>query len=151
MTSPIAHTPATLVAKSRSVSIWPRWLVFNPILSSARPSVLGLRPIDTSTQSAVIVSASPPFAGSTVTVAFLPLTATPVTLVPSLNSTPCFLKILFASRSEERRVGQECVSTCRSRWSPYHSKKNTTTTHNTSRQHPPNSFNQHSTFIKITA
>src|SRR3546814_4558653 len=28
-------------------------------------------------------------------------------------------------RSEERRVGKECVSTCRSRWSPYHSKKNT--------------------------
>src|SRR3546814_20190594 len=26
-------------------------------------------------------------------------------------------------RSEERRVGKECVSTCRSRWSPYHSKK----------------------------
>src|SRR3546814_20338928 len=23
-------------------------------------------------------------------------------------------------RSEERRVGQECVSTCRTRWSPYH-------------------------------
>src|SRR3546814_8118983 len=29
-----------------------------------------------------------------------------------------------ARRSEERRVGKECVSTCRSRWSPYHSKKN---------------------------
>src|SRR3546814_20649052 len=30
------------------------------------------------------------------------------------------------ARSEERRVGKECVSTCRSRWSPYHSKtKNT--------------------------
>src|SRR3546814_15954104 len=27
------------------------------------------------------------------------------------------------SRSEERRVGKECVSTCRSRWSPYHSEK----------------------------
>src|SRR3546814_17785319 len=27
------------------------------------------------------------------------------------------------ARSEERRVGKECVSTCRSRWSPYHSKK----------------------------
>src|SRR3546814_2457833 len=28
---------------------------------------------------------------------------------------------LFGSmRSEERRVGKECVSTCRSRWSPYH-------------------------------
>src|SRR3546814_3632950 len=25
-----------------------------------------------------------------------------------------------ANRSEERRVGKECVSTCRSRWSPYH-------------------------------
>src|SRR3546814_19050882 len=26
----------------------------------------------------------------------------------------------LAKRSEERRVGKECVSTCRSRWSPYH-------------------------------
>src|SRR3546814_11530106 len=26
-------------------------------------------------------------------------------------------------RSEERRVGKECVSTCSSRWSPYHNKK----------------------------
>src|SRR3546814_15847039 len=26
----------------------------------------------------------------------------------------------FSLRSEERRVGKECVSTCRSRWSPYH-------------------------------
>src|SRR3546814_12545420 len=26
-------------------------------------------------------------------------------------------------RSEERRVGKECVSTCRSRWSQYHKKK----------------------------
>src|SRR3546814_13667331 len=26
----------------------------------------------------------------------------------------------FPVRSEERRVGKECVSTCRSRWSPYH-------------------------------
>src|SRR3546814_14495123 len=44
-------------------------------------------------------------------------------------------------RSEERRVGKECVSTCRSRWSPYHEKKkrpykteqriNITKTHNT--------------------
>src|SRR3546814_11542407 len=27
-------------------------------------------------------------------------------------------------RSEERRVGKECVSTCRYRWSPHHEKKN---------------------------
>src|SRR3546814_16667047 len=26
----------------------------------------------------------------------------------------------WAARSEERRVGKECVRTCRSRWSPYH-------------------------------
>src|SRR3546814_14274373 len=26
----------------------------------------------------------------------------------------------WKARSEERRVGTECVSTCRSRWSPYH-------------------------------
>src|SRR3546814_16646690 len=26
----------------------------------------------------------------------------------------------YVRRSEERRVGKECVSTCRSRWSPYH-------------------------------
>src|SRR3546814_19906630 len=29
-----------------------------------------------------------------------------------------------STRSEERRVGKECVSTCRSRWFPYHSNKN---------------------------
>src|SRR3546814_19852532 len=29
----------------------------------------------------------------------------------------------LTERSEERRVGKECVSTCRSRWSPYISKK----------------------------
>src|SRR3546814_11270629 len=27
-------------------------------------------------------------------------------------------------RSEERRIGKECVSTCRYRWAPYHHKKN---------------------------
>src|SRR3546814_17836919 len=36
-----------------------------------------------------------------------------------------------ASRSEERRVGKECVSTCRSRWSPYKYKQHSTT-HNRS-------------------
>src|SRR3546814_12890444 len=32
---------------------------------------------------------------------------------------PCFDR----ARSAERRVGKECVGTCRSRWSPYHYKK----------------------------
>src|SRR3546814_18915074 len=30
---------------------------------------------------------------------------------------------VVVERSEARRVGKECVSTCRSRWSPYHEKK----------------------------
>src|SRR3546814_12745363 len=30
------------------------------------------------------------------------------------------IRIEGRKRSEERRVGKECVSTCRSRWSPYH-------------------------------
>src|SRR3546814_16867356 len=35
------------------------------------------------------------------------------------------IRNLRHTRSEERRVGKECVSTCRSRWSPYHYKKKT--------------------------
>src|SRR3546814_14263173 len=31
-----------------------------------------------------------------------------------------FLQFALSARSEERRVGKECVSTCRSRWSPDH-------------------------------
>src|SRR3546814_3055010 len=32
----------------------------------------------------------------------------------------CVIRAVEAERSEERRVGKECVSTCRSRWSPDH-------------------------------
>src|SRR3546814_7791205 len=35
-------------------------------------------------------------------------------------SALCDLRLLLRQRSEERRVGKEGVSTCRSRWSPYH-------------------------------
>src|SRR3546814_1217630 len=35
-----------------------------------------------------------------------------------LRAFGCALR--HARRSEERRVGKECVSTCRSRWAPYH-------------------------------
>src|SRR3546814_12658092 len=40
-----------------------------------------------------------------------------------INFSGCETDCGQAMRSEERRVGKECVSTCRSRWSPYHSKK----------------------------
>src|SRR3546814_14160453 len=33
---------------------------------------------------------------------------------------PMGAELAARGRSEERRVGKECVSTCRSRWSPYH-------------------------------
>src|SRR3546814_10821609 len=35
-------------------------------------------------------------------------------------TTNLVLAAIGGQRSEERRVGKECVSTCRSRWSPYH-------------------------------
>src|SRR3546814_15302942 len=31
-----------------------------------------------------------------------------------------YLRLIIHLRSEERRLGNECVRTCRSRWSPYH-------------------------------
>src|SRR3546814_11279378 len=49
--------------------------------------------------------------------------STPITRgIPreTLEKTKLFRYNEIASRSEERRVGKECVSTCRSRWSPYH-------------------------------
>src|SRR3546814_11699624 len=36
-----------------------------------------------------------------------------------VGDTP-YIVAVNPSRSEERRVGKECVSTCRSRWSPYY-------------------------------
>src|SRR3546814_20822512 len=40
-------------------------------------------------------------------------------------------------RSDERRVGKECVSTCRSRWSPHHYKNQHKTTQSHSKSHLP--------------
>src|SRR3546814_10602253 len=46
-------------------------------------------------------------------------------VAPGLIDTPLLAgltpeRLAAQLRSEERRVGKECVSTCRSRWSPYH-------------------------------
>src|SRR3546814_15743399 len=40
--------------------------------------------------------------------------------LPHLDRPPRGLLVDDAGRSEERRVGKECVSTCRSRGTPYH-------------------------------
>src|SRR3546814_2646056 len=39
---------------------------------------------------------------------------------PHLDQHALHARNPAVDRSEERRVGKECVSTCRSRWSPYH-------------------------------
>src|SRR3546814_9850711 len=44
----------------------------------------------------------------------------PLVTVPVDPDRRSRLSAQAANRSEERRVGKECVSTCRSRWSPYH-------------------------------
>src|SRR3546814_13713333 len=41
-------------------------------------------------------------------------------LASDFDGAVAMTKALGADRSEERRVGKECVSTCRSRWSPDH-------------------------------
>src|SRR3546814_13175077 len=50
---------------------------------------------------------------------FRSLSMTPAALGP----VKTMVRRLAVRRSEERRVGKECVSTCRSRWSPYPLKK----------------------------
>src|SRR3546814_16330671 len=49
---------------------------------------------------------------------------------PSSETVSCTPpSAVVSQRSEERRVGKECVSTCRSRWSQYHKKKKKTEIH----------------------
>src|SRR3546814_11301680 len=52
---------------------------------------------------------------------------------------PQFMPVrsLPALRSEARRVGKECVSTCRSRWSPYHYKKKQKISHTALHKYNP--------------
>src|SRR3546814_211967 len=76
---------------------------------------------------ATMVLASIFFAGQPVMADMMiyPLVVGGVCIITSVIST-FFVRlgasgnIMGALRSEERRVGKECVSTCRSRWSPYH-------------------------------
>src|SRR3546814_12253003 len=57
----------------------------------------------------------------------LPICGQPAFIVPpdlvAMVDGQCHARKAIERRSEERRVGKECVSTCRSRWSPNHSKK----------------------------
>src|SRR3546814_13373670 len=73
-------------------------------------------------------------------------TSTGQSPIATMSWLPTARKPTSSFRSEERRVGKECVSTCRSRWSPYHSTKNPptkptppppTTPHPHPTHHPP--------------
>src|SRR3546814_3062552 len=51
----------------------------------------------------------------------VPLLLMALKIAPAiLAGNAVVVKSAEEARSEERRVGKECVSTCRSRWSPYH-------------------------------
>ena len=43
-----------------------------------------------------------------------------LTITGTVNFHRTIHRTVICSRSEERRVGKECTSWCRSRWSPYH-------------------------------
>src|SRR3546814_11804968 len=70
-----------------------------------------LRDSEAAMDSAFVVTLGAALGGALVTAVF----ALPAWLAPGRS---------IGLRSAERRVGQACVSTCRSRWSPSHSKKN---------------------------
>src|SRR3546814_18896620 len=55
----------------------------------------------------------------------------PFVLEKNLKALPGLASVISwdDSRSEERRVGTACVSTCKHRWSPYHYKNTTRRSH----------------------
>src|SRR3546814_18280923 len=72
-------------------------------------------------ESAPTSTATP--AAPTATVAPVPTTVTTAATDTAAIGEATYKKTCFlchGTRSEERRVGKECVSTCRSRWSAYH-------------------------------
>src|SRR3546814_19810388 len=52
-----------------------------------------------------------------------PLSVPALRMLPESDARGVESLLEQVTSSEERRVGKECDSTCRSRWSPYHSKK----------------------------
>mmetsp|Transcript_6332 Transcript_6332/g.14006 ORF Transcript_6332/g.14006 Transcript_6332/m.14006 type:complete len:211 (+) Transcript_6332:135-767(+) len=99
--SPIAKMLGTLVRKwSSTLTNLPS--ISTPTDSSPRLSMNWRRPTQTRTTSASEVFASPPFAASVATSSLSPTFLTPVTLVESWNSIPCFFRIarkFFATSS----------------------------------------------------
>src|SRR3546814_15763494 len=83
----------------------------SPLNESVSSSSLAVR---------VSVSASSPVGDASLELAPASLSTFLPGVAPAVPSTSADADSADAVRSEERRVGKECVSTCRSRWSPYH-------------------------------
>src|SRR3546814_11044229 len=61
----------------------------------------------------------------TIAMRWMTVLAGPLLAVTAGGAAAETIYVSKEKRSEERRVGKECVSTCRSRWSPYHYKTQT--------------------------
>src|SRR3546814_2456576 len=92
------HTRCALVTGVQTCAL-PIYIFWHVVLPAALP------PIFTGLRSGLALS-------------FVVLFATE--MVGSHNGLGDLIIRAEEARSEERRVGKECVSTCRSRWSPYH-------------------------------
>ena len=71
-----------------------------------------------------VYGAAGPIAGTLITSALALAMSLPIALGVAVFLVEFCPRVLAQpiaiARSEERRVGKECVTTCRSRWSPYH-------------------------------
>mmetsp|Transcript_39661 Transcript_39661/g.114460 ORF Transcript_39661/g.114460 Transcript_39661/m.114460 type:complete len:223 (-) Transcript_39661:451-1119(-) len=113
--SPMAKMLGTFVRQLWSILIF-RPSISMPTASRPRLSVNCRRPTQTSTTSESHEAASPPAAASVLTLHTSPTFSTPVTLVFSLNSMPCFLRRL-----------RNCLATSASMPTPPMASRNSTT------------------------
>src|SRR3546814_19668116 len=82
-------------------------------LQSSQPPATRYRLVHPTPQPQILSQPSMPNAGKA-------HQSPPDSRVPSEMICPVVQYYATPRRSEERRVGKECVSTCRSRWTPYH-------------------------------
>jgi len=114
---------ATASAASATVTGWVRRIAAAPhapavgggLLAVAAVAEAGARAAQAPAGTASVVGGGALYA---LTLCLLAL-ATTIPLI-FLRPAAAGVAITVASRSEERRVGKECLSVCRSRWSPYH-------------------------------
>src|SRR3546814_18799776 len=106
-----AATPATISDAAKEVA--------KTVGEAALPIAKAVAPIAAGLPPETAVRAALDLAGPTRQNSELQITPPARSLASTKREGPLFDQAR-SFRSEERRVGKECVSTCRSRWSPYH-------------------------------